>query len=235
MAPADRPTFTDRSFRFLAELEENNNAPWFNANKTRYTESLRDPFAHLLETLTERLSQSEQPLAGSARTMFRMNRDVRFSADKRPYKTAVSGLLTPSGTKDEDAGLVYLHLDVDGGFVAGGLHHPTPQQLAPARDHILARPQEFTDLVGRLHEAGLSLDDEDSLKAMPRGYSTASDHPLAWALRLKSWIVVQPLPKVAWTSGDVVDRVEDFVRGIDPLLRFVRATLGSTPAATNRR
>ena len=215
--------FTDRSFAFLAGLEKNNNAEWFNENKAVFKDSLERPFAEVLEEVSSRLSEAPVPLRGSRTTMFRMNRDVRFSADRSPYKTAVGGLLTPSGTKVEEAGLVYLHFGVDGGFVAAGLHHPSPKQLGPLRDQMLEDPEEFDAVVEGLREAGLGLDPENSLKTMPRGYSEHAEHRLAWALRLKELITSRRLPRTAWKSGDIADRVEEFARGVTPLLRFVRS------------
>jgi len=231
MSVGSSPGLTDRSFRFLADLDANNDATWFNANKALFQETLQEPFARLLDELSTRLADSEVPLKGSRTTMFRMNRDVRFSADKSPYKTAVSGLLTPSGTKAEDAGLVYLHLGADGGFVAAGLHSPTPKRLGPVRDRILDALEEFDAVVQHLNDAHLDLDLDTggSLKTMPRGYAEHSQHRLAWALRLSALITQQRLPKSAWTNGDIVDRVERVTLAAGPLLAFVRPTAPPTP------
>ncbi len=222
MASTGASGFTRRSFEFLEDLEENNNAEWFRTNKPLFTEVLHEPFADLLETLTERLQGTEVELQGSKTTMFRMNRDVRFSPDKSPYKTAVAGLLTPSGTKKEDAGLVYLHLGAEGSFVAGGLHTPTPTRLGPVRDKILEDPKAFHRVLDSLAVADLRLDTDASLRTMPRGYSEYADDPSAWALRLTSLIVQKPLPKSTWICGEVADRVEAFIHAVAPLLSFVR-------------
>jgi len=89
--------FTDRSFAFLAGLEKNNNAEWFNENKAVFKDSLERPFAEVLEEVSSRLSEAPVPLRGSRTTMFRMNRDVRFSADKSPYKDRRRGAADPVG------------------------------------------------------------------------------------------------------------------------------------------
>ncbi|MEL6700467.1 MAG: DUF2461 family protein, partial [Pseudomonadota bacterium] len=90
--------FTDKSFEFLEGLAANNDRDWFNEHKPTFQEYLETPFANLLEALSNRLADADVTLEGSKKTMFRMNRDVRFSEDKSPYKTAVSGLLTRDGT-----------------------------------------------------------------------------------------------------------------------------------------
>jgi uncharacterized protein (TIGR02453 family) len=90
-------TVAPDAFAFLENLAANNDREWFNANKKTFATELERPFVHLLETLSARLADASRPLSGGKTTVFRMNRDVRFSDDKRPYKTNLSGLLTPSG------------------------------------------------------------------------------------------------------------------------------------------
>ena len=90
---------SDTSFSLLAELAENNRKDWYDANKGDLKTHCLTPFAEMLEHISNRLVDSPYPLEGSAKTMFRMYRDVRFSKDKTPYKSTVSGMLTPSGAK----------------------------------------------------------------------------------------------------------------------------------------
>lgn len=215
------PVFTRRSLDFFADLESNNDAAWFDANRATYKEAVQAPLEALLTEVTGRLSDARVPLRGSRATMFRINRDVRFSPDKRPYNTTASALLTPSGTKAEDAGLVYLQVGAKGGFMAAGLHSPTPRRLGPLRDRIIEDPQDFDRLLAELDGAGLNLDTDARLTTMPRGYADHAGHPQAWALRLKTFIVQRQIPASAWLSGEVADRVEQFARGAAPLLAFV--------------
>ena len=131
--------FSTESFTFLRGLEDNNNRDWFNENKAKFAKHLEQPFADLLEALSNRLSDARRPLSGDKSTMFRMNRDVRFSKDKTLYKTNVSGMLTPSGSKSEVSSILYLHLQSGGGFAAAGYYNLSPKQLIPIRDAIEAR------------------------------------------------------------------------------------------------
>ena len=87
--------FTERSFGLLRELRENNETAWFHEHREQFRQYLLEPFEQLLEEASDRLAASDHPLRGGRRTMFRLNRDVRFSADKSPYTCQVSGLLTP--------------------------------------------------------------------------------------------------------------------------------------------
>lgn len=217
---ADDFGFTEKSFTLLKELAANNNREWFNDHKAEFKAKLEGPFIALLEALSARLSDAPRPLSGGKATMFRMNRDVRFSEDKSPYKTAVAGLLTPSGTKKEMSGLVYVHLDAKGGFTASGYYNLAPKALGPMRDRIIADADGFDDVLGALKGAGRALESEHTLTAMPRGYSEHEGHRHAPMLKLKSFIVQESLPKKAWTSGDVARRVEALARDVTPLLAF---------------
>ncbi len=178
------------------------------------------PFAALLEALSNRLSDAPRPLSGGAATMFRINRDVRFSEDKRPYKTAVSGMLTPSGTKAEGGGVLYLQIGARGGFAGAGYHVLSPKQLSSIRDAMLSREGEWYDVLRHLKAAGRTLDDDNSLTLMPRGYADHADHRHAASVKLKSLLLREDLPKIAWTEGDVIDRAERLARDAMPILTF---------------
>jgi len=159
---------TERAFELLHQLTENNNREWFHANKDEFKSEVFQPFEQVLEAISAKLAGTAIPFAGCEHTMFRMNRDVRFSKDKSPYKTSVSGLMTPSGAKSEDAGVIYLCLDAFGGFVAGGFHNPDGPNLTKMRDQIVARPEAFKKLVASLQSSGLELETDGALKRVPR-------------------------------------------------------------------
>ncbi|MEM6914704.1 MAG: DUF2461 domain-containing protein [Pseudomonadota bacterium] len=212
--------FSEASFQFLNELEENNDREWFNANKKRFKADLEAPFIDLLEALSNRLSDAKRPLSGGKSTLFRMNRDVRFSEDKSPYKTNVSGVLTPTGTKSELAGIVYMHLEVGGGFAVAGFYNLSPKQLGPMRDAMVERADTFDKVLEALQSQGRDLDRSMSLSSMPKGFTEHSDHRHAEAIKLKSLMVRQDIPKQAWLSGDVIDHVEALARDAIPLLTF---------------
>ncbi|MEL7255234.1 MAG: DUF2461 domain-containing protein [Pseudomonadota bacterium] len=212
--------FSKASFDFLAGLEKNNDREWFNANKSRFKADVEAPFIDLLEALSNRLTDAKRPLMGGKTTLFRMNRDVRFSEDKSPYKTSVGGLLSPSGTKSEMAGIVYVHLDTAGGFAAAGYYNLSPKQLWPMRDAMVERAEAFDQVLSALQGSGRDLDRSMSLTAMPKGFSDHAEHRHAEVIKLKSLMVRHDLTKAAWLSGDVVDDVEALARDAMPLLTF---------------
>jgi uncharacterized protein (TIGR02453 family) len=152
--------------------------------------------------------------------MFRQNRDVRFSKDKSPYSTHVSGVLTPSGTKSEKEGLVYVQLEATGGLIACGYYKLSPAALGPIRDKIIDEPDEFAQVLKDLKSAGLALSDEDKLTKMPRGYDAYVEHDYAEYIKLKSFIIMVHLGRGAWLDSDIVDCIVDYAKSCASLLEF---------------
>lgn len=212
--------FARKSFDLLEGLAANNSKDWYDEHREDFDAYLREPFAEVLELASDRLCETAIPLSGSAKTMFRQNRDVRFSKDKSPYSTHVSGVLTPSGTKGEKDGLIFLQLDASGGMLACGFYQLKAAELAPVRDWMIEKPKMFSDVLKDLESAGLSLSDEDKLKSMPRGYEDYANHEHVEYIKLKSLIVQTSLPKSAWLKGDIVDRIVAYGEGCTSLLAF---------------
>lgn len=213
--------FTERAFQLLADLKADNTKAWFDAHRDAVKRELQLPFERVLEAVTDGLSGSDLPLRGGRQTLFRMNRDVRFSRDKSPYSTHLSGVLTPTGTKGEGGGLVYLQLDLDGGFLAAGAYKLDPKGLGPIRDAIVADPDRFRDLLAGLRAAGLALSEEMTLRSMPNGYKAHAEAWYAPQLKLQSFITRQALARSDWTSGAVIDRTIRFATACASLNRFV--------------
>ncbi len=218
----EAPGFTERSFGFLEELAANNNRAWYKAHRDRHRDALEMPFARMLGAASEALSEEGVELSGGKRTMFRLQRDTRFSEDKTPYKTSVSGMLTPSGEKREAYGVVYAQIDAAGGFMAAGYHALTPKRLEPIRRRILEEDAAFRDMLGGLEAAGFPLDRTNALTAMPRGFQDEKDHPLADYVKLKSFLIREDLEREVWMSGEVVDLMVRMATAALPLLAFGR-------------
>ena len=212
--------FSKASFELLKELKENNNREWYHEHKELIKLDLIEPFAQTLERVSAKLKRTRLPLKGSRQTMFRLNRDTRFSNNKKPYKENIGGLLTPSGHKNESNGLVYIHLDSNGGMMAAGFYRFSATQLAPIRQRMLDEPKAWHLVKRALFKAQLELDRSNNLKSMPRGFNGFKDHEHAEYLKLKNLIVQKPLPKTAWLKDDVVNRATEFAKAVTPLLLF---------------
>lgn len=211
-----------RAFELLSELRENNNKEWFEENKSDYQTLVRKPFADLLESLSAELERRGLEYRGGEKTMFRVNRDVRFSLDKSPYSTHVSGVLTPSGTKSEASPLVYLHMESNGGFAVAGIYHPTSDKLDAIRQAIIENETEFSKVLHSLESAGLALDTSEKTKNMPRAFTGHPDHVHSWVLKLKNLMVRLEISKSDWQSEDLIANLSDFAVHASPLLDFLR-------------
>ncbi|MEM6767242.1 MAG: DUF2461 domain-containing protein [Bacteroidota bacterium] len=212
--------FSSRVFELLGELKEHNTREWYHEHKAEFEGQVRIPFASLLEELTERLASTDLPLGGNKKTMFRQNRDIRFSKDKSPYQTHVSGILTPSGRKDESEGVLYLHIHTEGGFLACGFYKLPTDRLRVIRDSILEKPDEFQAIIDQLNKKNLPLVEDGKLTAMPKGYKEFADHPMADFLKLKSFSTHKTLDKQELLEEGLVEEIIHFGLASKDLLAF---------------
>ncbi len=213
--------FSAKGLAFLKELDAEQNRDWFEANKAIYEQELRAPLAALVTTLGLALSVEGLELAcDPKRAIFRIHRDVRFSKDKRPYKAHVSAALTRDGEKMAP-GLIYVHVDPKGSFVAAGFYNPEPPALQRIRQRIADKPDEIKEIVKKLAKSGLTLDGEDALKRTPRGFEAVDDEALVELLRLKTLVVRRPLARKIIGDGDaMITAITAFARDVHPMLRF---------------
>ena len=212
--------FGPDAFAFFEALAANQNRDWFAANKARYEACVRAPFQALVVDLSAALAERGVPFRGDPKTaLFRIHRDVRFSNDKRPYKTNAGAVLSRNGMKTEP-GMVYVHLSPEGCFAAVGYYHPEPPVLAAIRRVIAERPATWREIAAALDEAGLDLSQGDKLTRAPKGYEAVADADLVEALKLKSFMVRLPLSREAVGEAGLIELVADFAEQASPLFRL---------------
>lgn len=220
-------SFDRKLFAFLSDLRKNNNRDWFQANKSRYERDVREPILQFVSDFGPRLRgisacfvADPRPSGGS---MFRIHRDVRFSADKSPYKTNVGVQFRHKKGKDVHAPGFYLHLEPKRVFAAAGIWHPDGPSLVKVRQAIDSRPGDWRKaLSGRKFEDAFALGGE-SLKRAPKGY--VPDHPLIDDLKRKDFIVVSELSQKEATASGFLDRFADLCRTAAPLQKFLTRAL----------
>lgn len=173
------------AFEFYQELQENNTREWWQENKDRYQTLVREPFLAMLAGLEPRFGPGK---------IFRPNRDIRFSQDKSPYKTAQGAF----ASVQEGVGF-YLQVSADGLLVGGGYHSHTPAQLARYRNSVDASGtgESLRHIVEAVAAAGFMVEGE-KLKTVPRGYP--QDHPRAELLKHKSLSAATDLGQPAWLA-----------------------------------
>jgi uncharacterized protein (TIGR02453 family) len=174
----------------------------------------------LIDDLTEAFASRKIPLRGDGkRSIFRLNRDVRFSKDKSPYKTHAGAVMTRSGSK-KDNGLLYIHIDPAGCFTAAGFYMPEAPALAAVRKAILAHPNKAKALLARLDKGGLEFGAFDQLTRVPRGFEDLKGGPLDGMIRMKSFVVEEKLPDKLVKSPKLAEKIIDFAERAKPLLDF---------------
>ncbi len=210
-------------FRFFEELEQNNNRDWFNANKTRYMESVVHPMGDFivamqprLKAISEHYIADPKPHGGS---MFRIYRDARFSKDKTPYKTHVACQFRHDAGKDVHGPGFYVHLGQDEVFYGGGIWHPPGPQLNLIRDFIADNARSWARIKNARKVQDVGGIKGDSLKRPPRGFN--AEHVHIEDLKRKSfYVMTEARPKDA-LAPDFADQVADGFGRAAALNRFV--------------
>jgi uncharacterized protein (TIGR02453 family) len=153
--------FTQDFHQFFMDLAPNNHKDWFDQNRKRYESNVKKPFKQFVEHMIDQLAQTEPELRGveAKNCIFRINRDIRFSKDKTPYKTQVSAFLSPTGKKDHRYPGLYMELGPERLAIAGGAYFLPPEELLKLRQHIYDNPKEWMAAVA----------DDAFLQAFPDG------------------------------------------------------------------
>jgi uncharacterized protein (TIGR02453 family) len=180
--------------QYLAELSENNNRAWFVMNKPRY-DILRGEFLEVVTKLIRDIGKFDPAIAdcNPKKAMFRINRDMRFSKEKIPYKTHFSAAITASGLKKPSQGggpAYYFHIDEKGQLlIAGGEYMPPPDRLRTIRQQVVADPAGFSKMLKnkKLKQTYGDLQQEGKLTRPPKGFDV--DVPHLEYIKLKSFIV----------------------------------------------
>lgn len=141
--------FTNDFLAYFKDLAANNNRDWFHENKKRYEASVKKPFAAFVGEMIERARTEDADLALEPKNaIFRINRDIRFSKDKTPYKTNSSALIAPGGRKDRSRPALYIEMHPEHLRVYSGAYMPDKEQLYTIREQIAGNLEGFEKLIG---------------------------------------------------------------------------------------
>ena len=221
-APAaeDFPGFSEEGLQFLKKLSKNNNRDWFLPRKPLYEEQLQKPMAKLMFALAREMARNRIPLATNPKgALFRIYRDIRFSADKTPYKTHVGGALYPNGKKNA-SGVLYVHIAEKEQFAAAGFYQPDRPLLTSWRLRMQEEPKVFLNMIKQLKNKKLELSKTDTLQRVPRGFTAMEGSPIADYLRLQSLVVAHPLSRADVMSPELPAIISRFALDARPLLEY---------------
>lgn len=218
---------TQDSLQFLDDLKANNNRDWFIANKKRY-----DIFKADYHQMVARFLEAMKPLDPSLGMLevknctFRINRDIRFSKDKSPYKSHI-GVWLSSGAKGNNRAGYYVHIERGASFIAGGFYAPLAEDLKKVRKEIAFFHEDLEAILDdkkfRKEFGTFARNEKTALKNPPRGYD--KEHPAVDLLKLKSFEVMQQFDINEITQENFVQEKVKKLLLLKPLNEFMNRAL----------
>ena len=227
-APTAFAGFSDNAIAFLSELAANNNRDWFQENKSRYEEAVREPALAFINAMAPGLKRISPHFVASSRrsggSLMRIYRDMRFSRNKLPYKTNVGVQFRHELGKDVHAPGFYVHIEPGSCFLGAGVWRPDSTALAAIRTRIVDSPAAWKRARdAKTFAARFALKGEQ-LKRIPRGYD--ADHPLAADLRRKDFIGITSYEIGDITEPGYLDQVLGAFSDAKPFMRFLCKAIG---------
>jgi uncharacterized protein (TIGR02453 family) len=214
------------TLKYLKGLKKNNNKPWFDANRNAYDEAREDLVA-LTGEIIKAISIFDPSISDlhPKDCLFRINRDIRFSKDKTPYKTNLASYFNKAGKKGNGAGY-YLHIEPGQSFAAGGIWQPAPEDLAKVRQEIDYSFDEWKKMMNsssfkKNFPTGFA--DNEILSRAPKGYD--DNNPAIQFIKQKSFVVSQPISDLQLQSKTLVKDLSKIYQAMYPLIEFINKAI----------
>lgn len=216
------------TFKFLEDLKRNNNKPWFDKNRTNY-ENAKTDFITFIQNVIDQHGKKDNSIKNltAKNCLFRINRDIRFSKDKSPYKTNFGASINKGGRKAFDSAGYYFHLEPGNSFTGGGIYMPMPDMLKKVRQEIDYNLKDFKKILTskkfKSVYGDLTRNEEFLLSRVPKGYEP--DNPAAEFLKLKSFIAMTSLSDKDLTSKSLVSKTVAAFDALQPLIEFLNQSI----------
>lgn len=211
--------------KFLQTLSKKNDRGWFEKNKDDYLQA-KEEFELFVEKVLEELIKFNRSLAGlnPKKLPFRIYRDVRFSKDKRPYKTNMGAGFSPNGKLVQEPGY-YLHIQPGGSFVAGGIYMPDPVNLRKIRQEIDYNGEKLEKILKekKFKKWFKGFSEFDKLKTVPKGY--AKDHPRLDWLKHKTFIVSHAFTDAEVKDKNFLKKITEACKAMKPLIEYLKEAI----------
>ena len=211
------------TLKFLKDLAKHNDKSWFDDHRKQY-EAAREDFETFIQAVVDRQCKKDEDLRDlvARKCTFRINRDIRFSKDKSPYKSNMGASMARGGKKSIFAGY-YFHLEPGKSFVGGGLWMPQAPEMKKVRQEIDYCYEEFRQTVeSRKFKSvykELYTGDDLKLTKVPQGFE--KDNPAAEYLKLKSWLAMRELSDAEIVSKDLLKKTVDAFETLQPMIKFI--------------
>ncbi|HKH60502.1 MAG TPA: DUF2461 domain-containing protein [Flavitalea sp.] len=215
------------TLKFLKDLAKNNDRAWFEAHRTQY-ERAKEDFENFVQIVLDRHGKKDEDLKEltAKKCTFRINRDIRFSKDKSPYKTNMGASMNRGGKKSIFSGY-YFHCQPGKSFVGGGLWMPMPPEMKRVRQEIDYCYDEFKQIVSAKKFKSvykeLYIGEDVKLTKVPQGFE--KDNPAAEYLKLKSWLAMKELTDEEMTSKDLLKKTAEAFDTLQPMIKFLNRAI----------
>lgn len=211
--------------KFLKALKKNNSKEWFDQNRKGY-EQAKENYLDFVGEILGRMKKIDTSLTDlePKQCVFRINRDVRFSKNKEPYKTNMGASFSKGGKKVQCAGY-YFHLEPGASFIGGGFWMPMAPELNKIRQEIDYGFEEFNKIINKkkFKTSFGSLSENEKLTRPPKGYE--AENPAIELLKLKSFVVMTEVTDDELTSKELVNKVVDHFETMMPLIDFLNKAI----------
>ena len=209
------------------DLAPNNNAEWFNINRKRYEKDVKIPFNNLVDALIGKLANIDSNLKGikASDCIFRINRDIRFSKDKTPYKLQMSAAIAPGGKKNMTYPGFYFEATPEGINIYGGVYMAEKDQLAAIRSHIANHLAEFEKLITEqdfVKKYGGEILGEKQVRLAPELKEAAAKQSLIFN---KQFYYKSSLDESFLTKENLTDTLCEYFKTAQPLGAFLSKVL----------
>ncbi|WP_254062558.1 DUF2461 domain-containing protein [Acidobacterium sp. S8] len=217
-----QPYFNTEALKFLRGLKRNNDRAWFEARRDVYERELKPPLLALVERVTDAMTEfAPAHVRPAEKSIMRIYRDIRFSADKSPYKTHVAAWWTRNGLEKTSGGGYYFHFSASEVVIAAGIYMPQKEQLMAIRMQLLQQHEELRRMLNdkKLRKV-MDLDlDTQALSRPPKGFP--KEHPGLDLIRQQQWGVVARLPAQAALDAGFAGEVVKRFRLAAPIVDFL--------------
>ncbi|MBZ0288276.1 MAG: DUF2461 domain-containing protein [Anaerolineae bacterium] len=220
------PANLQAALTFLEDLRFNNNREWFTANRKRYDEA-RAAFEALVADVMAQFAPLENLGKTAVKdTIYRINRDVRFTKDKSPYKTNFGALIGNGGRKSTGR-TYYINIEPGESFIAGGVYDPEPEDLKRIRAAIAEKPDRLQKIIGNKDFVRTFGELRgDALKTAPKGY--ASDHPAIDLLKRKQFLALHLLSDDDVLKDDLAAHIIEVCKVLKPFEGYFVELVGKS-------
>lgn len=214
------------TLKFLKDLNKNNNRSWFEDHRKQY-ETAKSDFNLFVEALIKKIAVFDKPIGELAarNCTFRINRDVRFSKNKDPYKNNMAGYFNKAGKKGIGSGY-YFHLQPGESFAAAGIWMPEPEVLSKIRQEIDYNFDEWKKIINspsfKKNFPG-GLENRESLSRPPKGYDI--NNPAIGYLKMKSFIVTKSFTDDELQAKTAATNIANTFKQLKPLIDFLNRAI----------